>query len=515
MSRLKRFAHSLVSGYALIAANVIYTLASVPLALHYLSKEQFGLWALVVQVCNFNQLLIDLGMSGAVARVLIDHKDDRSSSKYGRVIQTGFLILLSQGAVMALAGGAISYWLPQWINVPEMFWREFRMLVMWQCGMLALAFALRINAFVLQAHQRFDICNYAQLGGFAVGLLTLWLGFAAQLGLNSLLVSSAASALFSSFVCLVGVWRLRLLPGKGRWGRPDGATFKELFLYGTDLFLMAIGLQLITASQTLVITRTLGLEATAVWSVATKLFTLSQQLVYRILDFSTPAFSEMMVRGERSRLEARFRDVMVLSGSAGVAVGLTMATCNESFLSIWTRGAISWPAVNHFLMAGYLASYALNRCHIGLACLTKQVGLMKYVYFAEGLAFVGIGLLTAPRFGLAGVILTGILTNILLSGRYGFKRSAGYFGIKPAGQAFASWLQAPLKVLGLLLPAAVAVWFGVRSLPAAPKLLVSGILMMGLSALCLWRFGLPSKLRAEVAGRFFGSVARSQDSSAS
>src|SRR5574337_1296470 len=110
MSRFKRFAHSLVSGYALLAANILYTLVSVPLALHYLSTEEFGLWMLVTQVCNFNQIVIDLGMSGAVARILIDHKDDADSTAYGAVIQTGFLVLLVQGALMAVVGGLISYW---------------------------------------------------------------------------------------------------------------------------------------------------------------------------------------------------------------------------------------------------------------------------------------------------------------------------------------------------------------------------------------------------------------------
>ena len=323
MSRFKRFASSLLSGYALILANIFYTLASVPLALHYLSKEQFGLWALVMQVCNFNQIMIDLGMSGALARVLIDHKDDQSSTSYGSVIQTGFLILLVQGVLMAVIGGAISYWLPQWMDVPPEYWRDFRLLVIGQCGLLAIGFALRIGTFILHAHQRFDITNYAQLGGFVVGLVALWLGFEAGLGIFSLLVSAVAPTLFVSGVCFWGAYRLKLFPGRGRWGRPDRKTFRELFFYGTDLFLVSIGLQLITASQTLVITRTLGLEATAVWSIASKLFMLSQQLVYRLLDFSLAAFSEMMVRGEKARLQERFRDLVILSGSASAAIGVT------------------------------------------------------------------------------------------------------------------------------------------------------------------------------------------------
>jgi O-antigen/teichoic acid export membrane protein len=49
-SRIKRFTHGLISGYGAIVVNILYTIFSVRLALHYLGKEQFGLWALALQV---------------------------------------------------------------------------------------------------------------------------------------------------------------------------------------------------------------------------------------------------------------------------------------------------------------------------------------------------------------------------------------------------------------------------------------------------------------------------------
>ena len=293
MSRFKRFANSLLSGYALILVNILYTLASVPLALHYLSKEEFGLWVLVTQVCNFNTLLVDFGMSGALARILIDHKDDATSTKYGAVIQTGLLVLAVQGVIIAGVGSLVSYWLPHWMDVPEKNWRVFRLLVSGQCVMLAISFVLRIFSFTLQAHQRYDICNYANLVSFAAGLAGMWAGFAAGLGLYSLLLGGAVTFVVSGVVTAWQTWRLGLFPARGRWGQPDRATFKELFFYGTDMFLVSIGQQLISASQAPVISCTLGLEAVTVWSIATKLFMLSQQVVYRLLDYSTAAFSEM------------------------------------------------------------------------------------------------------------------------------------------------------------------------------------------------------------------------------
>jgi O-antigen/teichoic acid export membrane protein len=311
-----------------------------------------------------------------------------------------------------------------------------------------------------------------------------------------MLAASVVATLCNSIVCAWQAWRLKLLPERGKWGRPCGATFKELFAYGTDMFLVSIGLQLITASQTPVITRTVGLEAVAVWSVATKLFMLSQQLVYRLLDYSTATFSEMMVRGEKDRLQARFRDLIILSGSASAAIAVTMALCNRAFLKIWTQDRISWPIENDILMACSLMIYASTRCHITLAGITKKVGAMKYIYFAEGLCFVGLGLLLAPHLGLTGIILSGILTNLCFSGVYGIRRSTRYFNLK-AQEILFHWLRPPALVCCGMTSAAVAIWYPTRMLAPLVQLLVCGAIIGIIAAVCFWRLGLPAGLRQE------------------
>ncbi|MFZ4388410.1 MAG: hypothetical protein ACOYOI_09690 [Chthoniobacterales bacterium] len=52
-TRSKRFASGVVTSYGAILVNVFYTLLSIRLALHYLGKEQFGLWALALQVSGY------------------------------------------------------------------------------------------------------------------------------------------------------------------------------------------------------------------------------------------------------------------------------------------------------------------------------------------------------------------------------------------------------------------------------------------------------------------------------
>jgi O-antigen/teichoic acid export membrane protein len=99
MARFRRLLHSVASGYVVLAGSAVYALATVPLALHYLSKERFALWALLAAIGGYLSL-IDLGMSGAVARLLIDHKDERATGAYGSLLKTGWLVLVVQGTLI-------------------------------------------------------------------------------------------------------------------------------------------------------------------------------------------------------------------------------------------------------------------------------------------------------------------------------------------------------------------------------------------------------------------------------
>ena len=51
-SRMRRFVQSLLSSYLALGAAAVYTMISVPLALHFLSRQEFGLWALLAQIAG-------------------------------------------------------------------------------------------------------------------------------------------------------------------------------------------------------------------------------------------------------------------------------------------------------------------------------------------------------------------------------------------------------------------------------------------------------------------------------
>lgn len=449
MSRLKKYAHSLFSGYVLLGANVLFTLATVPLALAYLPKAEYGLWAVTVELAGYLALL-DLGMGG-VSRILIDHKDHKEDGHYGGVIQTMLWVSAAQGVALLAAGAAAGLGFRAALRVPEALGREFAILVVGQSVVLAGNFLTRLFTYVLAAHQRYDLSNYAYLAAFGVSFAALWFGFHHGWGVYSLLGGQFCAWMVAALVSLGWCVRLRLFPPRGCWGRPSLARFRELFWFNLDVFLYLLGVQVVSASQGLLVTRWLGLEATAVWSICTRTYRFLVQAVNRPFDYSCPALAEMIVRREKERLFRRFRSLTVLAGSLAVWAGVLFAVCNQPFVQVWSGGKIGWHWINDVLLAAWLAAGAPAYCHLGLVGQRKEFREMRYLFLVEGLCFVGLSLAVLAWGGIAAMLVVSVLCTLSIRVPYALWRTRTFFQLTWKAVAW-EWTGPSLRLALLLAP---------------------------------------------------------------
>jgi O-antigen/teichoic acid export membrane protein len=504
MSRFRSLARNVSSGYLQLGANILHTLVSVPLALRYLSKEEFALWALVSQIAGY-LLLVDAGITGASMRFLIDHKDHPQDGKYGSVFKTGSVVHTIQGLMIALLSCAMGA-VPQLFDVPSQHERAFQVLLLGHGIMLGLSFTVRMFGSALNAHQRHDVVNYTTTIAFGMNLGVLWFGFHQGWGVYSLLAAYAASTLMPASVHVLTSWWLKLLPPPNARGSYDRAIFKQLFWFANDLLLLAIGVQLVNASQVIVITRSLGLEAAAVWLVAMKGFGVAQQFVWRLWDYASTAVSEMIVREERDRLYHRFKTFWICTASMSAVIGIAVAVCNESFLAVWTNRRIAWNGLNDFLLPLVLVVTSVTRVQAGLIVTTKNIRGLRYMYFAEGVTFVALGFLFAPLFGFSAVLISAVITNIGFTGVYSTRRTAEEFGV--ARRTVMSWLAPACRVTAVLAPLGMAAWWLTLALPDKWRLAANAIIMATAGAMLLWRFGIPGELRVELSGKIRAALAR-------
>ncbi len=506
MSRLKRFTHSLLSSYALVGTNVLYTLISVPLALKYLSEAEFGLWALTLQVAGY-VALIDLGMGSSVARILIDHKDDRANGRYGGVIKSGFLVGLAQGAICLVVGMSLVWFLGGWLKVRVDLRHDFLWLMIGQVVLTAATFLTRMFVQILFAWQRMDVSNYSGIVQLVIGLAVMWMGFAVGLGVFSLLAGAVASWVCGVTISFVACRRLGFWPQPGEWGPTSREQFRELFSYGADVFLITLGGQLITSSQTILVSRQLGLEAAALWSVMTKAFTVASQAVWRIISYAMPALAEMMVRKENDRLWERYRSLFItVSVGSGISAVL-FAACNRLFVQVWTHGQFTWSETDDILLGVWMIVSAQQCCHNSLIITLKEIRGLKYIFLVEGLVFAGVALAVLPSTGVTGMLVCSVVATVLFTEAAGVWRVSRAIGGRLKALLW-DWQTPLFRVLGVMAPCWLVMEWLLGGTPVWARLLVNGCVLSLVGAFAALRFALPRQLTLELLEKLPGPIQR-------
>ena len=496
MSRTARYFKSLGSNYLLLFAGTLYTLASVPIALRYLGTEEFGVWIATCQIAGF-LLMIDLGTSSAGIRLLIDHKDTPNSGPYGSLIKATVAVQSAQALIILLVGIGLVPVLAGWLKVPGPLIHSFNVLWLWQIGLLAFNFPVRIAAQLLNAHQRLDVVNYSQLAGVGASFAGMLGAFALNAGIYSFAFGQTLSALVVVVWTIVASLRLRLFPVT--WGPLTRNAFHNLFGFGSEVFLVTLGTQFINASQTFLLSRLLGFEAVSIWSVMTKLFSLLTQLVWRIIGVAMLAFSEMLVREEHESLWRRYRSIFDIAVLASCFCGVLIGFGNSAFVDVWTHGRIHWNPLNDWLLALWFVLLTQVCAHNGLILSTKRLQAVKFIYFFEGAIFIAASLLVIPRAGISGMLICSIICTSLFTLTYGTRRVAALLQSSGWKMAF-GWLAPAVRFISIVLPIGVALALLTTGSPML-RLLGCVLPLSLLGALIAVRFCLSTDLRLEIISR--------------
>jgi O-antigen/teichoic acid export membrane protein len=428
---------------------------------------------------------------------LIERKEDPQRGSYGGLIQTGFWVNITQSGLVLLAGLVLAKPLVDLFSIPSEFQSTFLCLVRWQAFITATMVGMGLFPALLYAHQRTDLIKYSQAASLVVGLGTLWLALYCQSSVASILWANAAA-----MACVVGVQglcclRLKLFPQPSEWGRPSWLEFKGLFSYGKDVFVTQIGSVLLMAAQPIVVSRSLGLEAVALWAIGTKAFFLLCSLMWQAFDISTPAFSEMLVRGEMNRLRKRYTDLLIVTIALAGVGAVFYAACNSAFVMLWTQGRFSWPAQCGVLLGFWMIISALIHSSAGFIILTKQIGAMRYIFLIEGVVFFGIASLVTHAGGLVAMIMVSLLCSLSFSGGYCLWRINLFFGFRPLELAL-SWLRPLGNIFAVLVPVSLGGWWLTSMRPSLGWLVLSAGIICTLGGYLFLRLGVPRELRIEM-----------------
>ena len=402
----------MISGYGSIITNIIFTLLSIPLALYYLDKEHFGLWALASQI-NGYLILVDAGMNSAVSRFIADYKDDVNNGDYGSHLMTGGMVFVVQGLIIIALGFVLSCFAPMLFGVPSQLSNNFRTILILLAFCTGFSVACRAISSPLWAFQRNDVLSNVSSISIIMNLVTLWFCFKNNVGVISFAIAQLPMLIvlpiFYGWICC----RNNYYPTTGNWGKPSLLIFIRTFKYGKDALIINFGSQLINATQIIIISRSISLDAAAMFAVSTKIYSMGMALTANPISVAAPGLTELYVRGEITSFVKRYWQIISVTLAASTLVAITLAAGNRSFVALWTHGKIQWPWINDLILALLIVLRNINGCFLNIFGITKDWRPVRYVYIFEGLIFVCIGIIFCKYYGITGILIASLIAHLI------------------------------------------------------------------------------------------------------
>jgi O-antigen/teichoic acid export membrane protein len=460
-------------------------LLSIKLATHYLTQAEFGLWSFTMQTVGYF-MLMDLGVSNSVARLLGDPLSSGDPEKLDSWFTLSLVTLASQALLILGLGWLLRPYVLHWFHIPDHL--VSRASDLWMAFLIiqAISLVFKLSFAILHAQNRVYWTSNLQIIGSWAGLAAFFFMLSHDGGVMAYAWSSGVAMLIVAIGGVVAVRRggLRFkLSMKGVTGK----EVRKLFGFSSTMFVIGLASQVYFASQGLVATKMLGLEAAAVLAVTGRAVSIAMQSIWKPLDAFSPRWQVAYCSGDVSRVTREFRLMVrftiLVAAAAAIAVGLV----NQPFVLWWTKPEYFGGLTFSLLLCGFMVVQAINRCFTTPFVLTLRVHAYSMVNLTSVATAIGCMIALTHFLGIVGIPLGLIVADLVFP---------VWFYLKKGGEClFVNGPKLILEDVVYILPTtvlAIVLAFYLQHLAISSSLvwlIVSGIGAAALAGPLLWRAG--------------------------
>ena len=390
---------------------------TVPLTLHYLGNERFGLWMTISSVLAMAGFA-DFGIGNGVLNTV--------STAFGKDDWEGIRGAISSGiAVLTLIGAALVafflsiYSFVDWGNLFRATTADARA----QAGPAMLVFVL---CFALNIP--LDVVQRTQLGLQQGFLTNLWEIFSSvlilvgivavvdfHLSLAALVVAFAGAPVLGTWMnaaFFFGVSRRDLLP---QWRLVSRKIIQKITTLGGLFFVLQLVGAVSYSADNFIIARILGVADVTVFSIPQRMFSVITVVVAMLMMPLWPAYGEAISRGDMHWVRHTLsRTLLGVFAFASIVSAMLLVFSNK--LLLWWVGPGIHPS---FLLLLGLAVWAvLSNCGNTLAMFLNGAGIVKFQVIVATIFGIGcllVKILLTRHYGIAGVPWATIITYIVFA----------------------------------------------------------------------------------------------------
>lgn len=407
---------ALVSGAAR-GISILTTLISVPLTLHYLGTERYGMW---MTLSAFSLLLsfTDFGIGNSVLTAVADSsgRDDRHGLR--RQIASAYaamaLIALLMLAVLVAVYTLIAW--PALFNVTDPLARA-------EAGPSAGAFfaimalttpATLIYRVQLGLQQGFRASIWQAAANLAA-LAALVIATQAQGSLPWLVLALAGAPIVVALINTADFfWRLRpdLRP---RRGDANLGAMRVLSRDGGLFLVLQICAAIMFQTNAIIIAQTLGPDAVAEFAVPERMFSVVGVVLSLLLTPLWPAYGEAVARGDLGWVRRTLRRSLIVAAASSTILALVFVAAGPTLLGWWVGNAVSPPFSLLIALGIWKIIESVGSAVAMFLNGVNEIMIQAAFAVVTAAASVALRLWWAPRFGITGVMAGTIAAYVLFA----------------------------------------------------------------------------------------------------
>lgn len=413
--RLARILHGGATGIASKTVTMLASAISLPLAVRYLGRLEYGIWV-TISTSVVMLSVLDLGIANTLTNFISRAYANDDEAMAQRYFATALWVTAGISSVLGVCCFAIFHW----INWASLFHLENPVLiaqVRWAVSLCVLFFLLglplNLANKVLSGYQEVHLSNYFAMANGVLGLAAIVATVLLHGSLVTLTAAYCSSILFSSI--LLNLWLCFWhRPGIVPW--PSAVTLtltRELFGQGALFFALQISGFLVFNTDNLVITHYLGPAEVTPYSVAWRLCGYAAMFQTMLSPSLWPAFSEAFHRGDLVWVNKTYRRLMRFSMLAVSFAAAVIGLLGRPAIRIWAGQAAVPDFWLLWLMCGWvvLLSYTINQSM--LLAATQRIRVQAIYSGVAAIANLSLTIVLVQRIGAIGVLFGTVISYIL------------------------------------------------------------------------------------------------------
>lgn len=405
--QIKGFLINIGSSYAHIVLSVLMNIMYIPIALHYMGIERYGVWVVLMTMINY-LTLANFGIPTAVTNLM--SQSDSNIEKTALLLK-GFKIL-SLTCLGVLFASLLSYYVvANYTNWLLNLTVEIKISSIILIVFFILRIPFQIASAAFTANKKIFVGKIYDLLTIVLTFLSLLLAIYLK---KNLIFLATTSGILLLMLNIVSFWNaLRILNFSYYEKRDISINNKHIYKPGLALFAAGMGSLIIWNTDNIVISRFLGFEEVAIYSTAFRLFSfgyMSFNLIYGVL---IPYYGQFYKQKMWFKLESLFNFNIIIIPFIAICVWLVGWLFAKDIIYLWLGDYKLYAGPNLYFLLG---AYGLVLSYVGVMFnLLTSLNLLRGLFYMT-IAEAGINLiasiLCARAFGSEGVAFGTLIASI-------------------------------------------------------------------------------------------------------